>query len=87
MTDFRISWWSILDADSLLGLLHLVDMGDVAGALEVYAASIFMVEMYRMVSFFVHIVLFFEKDGGRGEVELDWCPVWISRDSGPEKFY
>jgi hypothetical protein len=56
-----------IDVDSVVGLLHHVNVGDAADISEVCAASIFSVEVCRLMSFFVYIALCFEKVGGRGK--------------------
>jgi hypothetical protein len=38
ITDFRLSWWLIIDVKCILGLLHHGDMGNVANVSEVHAA-------------------------------------------------
>jgi hypothetical protein len=42
------------DVNSVLGLLHHVDIGDVASVSDVHAATIFMVKMCRLASFLVY---------------------------------
>jgi hypothetical protein len=51
ITDFRISWWLITDVNFILGLSHSVDVSEVSNVLKVQAASIFKVEVCRLVSF------------------------------------
>jgi hypothetical protein len=41
---FRRSWWLIIDINSVLVLLHRVEVGDVADVLETHAASIIRVD-------------------------------------------
>jgi hypothetical protein len=43
-TDFRLSRW-LTDVNSVLGMLHRVDVGDVADVSEVHAALIFRVKV------------------------------------------
>jgi hypothetical protein len=52
------------DVDSVLGLLHRVDVVDAADVSEVPDASIFRVEVCRSVSSYVTIALCFEKQCG-----------------------
>jgi hypothetical protein len=59
ITDFRLSWWLIIDVNSVLGLLHFVDVGNIAGVSEVRAASIFRVEACQLVNFCVYIAFCF----------------------------
>lgn len=49
VTDFRLSWWFIVDVDAARGSYHRVDMDRDADVLEVYAVSIFNVEVSRMI--------------------------------------
>jgi hypothetical protein len=43
------------DVNSILGLLHLVDVGIVAGASEVHVATIVRIEVSKVVQLFVYI--------------------------------
>jgi hypothetical protein len=45
ITDFRLSQWLIIDVNSVW-LLHHVYVGNVADISEVYAASIFRIEVW-----------------------------------------
>jgi hypothetical protein len=45
ITDFRLSWWLIIDVNSVLGLSHRVDVSEVSDVLKVQAASIFKVQV------------------------------------------
>jgi hypothetical protein len=49
-TDFGFSRWLIIDVDFVLGLLHRVDVSDAADVSKVHAASIFRVEVCRLMS-------------------------------------
>jgi hypothetical protein len=44
ITDFRLSQRLIIDVNSVLGLLHRVDVGDITDVSKVHAASIISVE-------------------------------------------
>jgi hypothetical protein len=50
IANFRLSQWLIIHADSVLGLLQHVVVGDVADVSEVHAASTFRVKVCRLVS-------------------------------------
>lgn len=50
--------------DSVLVLLHHVDVGDVAKISNIHADSIFRVKVCRLMSFYDYIALCFEKEGG-----------------------
>jgi hypothetical protein len=41
LNEIMLSWWLIIDANSVLGLLHSVVVGDVVDISQVCAASIF----------------------------------------------
>lgn len=45
--DHKLSYvtWKFIDISSVLGLLHRLDVSDVADVSEVHASSIFMVEV------------------------------------------
>jgi hypothetical protein len=43
-----------MDNNSVLGLLHRVDVGDVADASEVHASSIFRIEVCSLVSLCIY---------------------------------
>jgi hypothetical protein len=47
-TDFRLSWWVIVDVDSAHGSLHCVDVSSAANIPEVHAASSFRIEASRV---------------------------------------
>jgi hypothetical protein len=49
VTDFRLSWWFIVVVDAAVESLHCVDMNRDADVLEVYAVSIFSVEVSRVI--------------------------------------
>jgi hypothetical protein len=69
ITDLRLSLLLIINSDSILLLLHSVDVGDVAYVSEVYAASIFRFEVCRLASFCLYIALCFENQRGEREIE------------------
>jgi hypothetical protein len=46
ISDFRLLQWLITDVNSVLWLLHRVDVGNVADISEVHAASIFRIEVW-----------------------------------------
>jgi hypothetical protein len=52
-----LSRWLIIDVGCVLGLLHRVDVGNVADVSEVHAPSIFSVEVWRLVSFYIPIYI------------------------------
>lgn len=47
ITDFRLSSQFIVDADSSLESMHIMEVGSVAGVFKVHAVSIFMIEISR----------------------------------------
>jgi hypothetical protein len=49
--DYMLSWWFIVDVDSILGISHCVDEDSVADISNVHAASIFRVEMCTVDEF------------------------------------
>jgi hypothetical protein len=46
-SEYRLSRRLITDVNSVLGLFHLADLGDVADVSEVHAACIFRVKVCR----------------------------------------
>jgi hypothetical protein len=52
LTDFRLSRWLIIDANSVLG--RCVNVGDIANVSEVHSASIFRVEVCRVATFYIY---------------------------------
>jgi hypothetical protein len=56
------SKYVFIKVNSVHRLLHHVVMGDVANVSEVQAASIFMVEVCRLVSFCACTVVYFGKE-------------------------
>jgi hypothetical protein len=49
--DFRLTRWLIIDVNSVLGLYHRVDVSKVFDLLKLQTASVFKVEVCRLVSF------------------------------------
>jgi hypothetical protein len=55
--NFRLLLLLIIEVNSILGLLHRVDVGDVSDVSEVHAASTLRVDERRFVRICVHIAL------------------------------
>jgi hypothetical protein len=47
--NIRVSWNFIIELNSAVGCLYLVDVGSDAGVSKVYTASIFRVEVSRVL--------------------------------------
>jgi hypothetical protein len=56
---------TFVDINFVLGLLNRVSVGNVAEISEVYAASIFRIEVYRLVGFNIY-TCFLNNGEGRG---------------------
>jgi hypothetical protein len=80
-TQFSFSFWCdewllfisiflclIVDVNSVVGLVHLVGVGDVANGLEVHVASIFMVEACELGEFLCTCPIPFKKKIGEKKV-------------------
>jgi hypothetical protein len=67
ITDFSVSLWLIIDVNSVLGLLHLVVVDDVANISELHAASFFRVKVCWLVNCCVYIAYCFEYEQGNAE--------------------
>jgi hypothetical protein len=50
-----VSWWLTPDDNSVLWMLHCVDVGNVPNALEIHAASIFRVKVCNVGEFYVYL--------------------------------
>jgi hydrogenase/urease accessory protein HupE len=57
--EFRLSWWLIIDVNSVLGLLHCVVVGNVANVSEVHTASSFRIQFSVSMSCCVCMTLYF----------------------------
>jgi hypothetical protein len=57
VVDYGFSQWLIIDVDFILGLLHYVDVDDVGDISKIHSASIFRVQVCRLVSFYVYSVI------------------------------
>jgi hypothetical protein len=51
ITDYRLSRRLVINVHSVFELSHRVDVSEVADVLKVHAASIFRVEVCRLVNF------------------------------------
>jgi hypothetical protein len=58
INDLRFSLWLIFNVDFVLGSLHRMDVGDFANISEVHDASIFRIQVYTLVSFYICSVVF-----------------------------
>jgi hypothetical protein len=63
LIDFVPSWWLIIDVNSVLGMLHYVDMANI---FEVYGASIFRFELCTLVSCVSFYLKNEQRNGGEG---------------------
>jgi hypothetical protein len=80
-TDLMRSQWLPVVVESVLGWLHCMDVGNVADILEVHAASIFRVQIYR-VGEFLSMSKFMLPKIPEGRNTGGWWPIWVNRDSG-----